>query len=981
MTSVVPVGNEAYNRLHEHFSGQPVSGDTRDIVIDACKVVGGPIFFSIVIMLLSFAPIFVLGGIEGKMFNPLACTKTFALAGVAVLAITLVPAMIPTFVRGKLRSQEDAWLVRSFVNIYKPMLEFFLDHPDLIVVLTGIFLLAGIPIFPRKVPWIFFVVGAPFIVCFSTMLVAKRKLPCLALLFVVALASFKAFRPLGEEFMPPLDELSILDMPITTPNVNITQASNDIKERDSILRGFPEVHQVVGKLGRAETPTDPAPIDMVETIVSLRPKEWWPKRKVHYEDALKAASQVSRALVSQGILGPMTDGDLFDVANKMAITALAQFDREMRQLSTRRLREQSPERARELIRLLRDDVLGFLKAKGALKATGQDEAGWVALEGGLVQKYAPAFDEWVLLEDVAQAAREILSYLESKGAVNAAPDLWAEPETLPSRLLGPVLALVGGERTPVFERWRRALDSKLGELMADRVQRLSWEIQDRAPGTLVWHLIDDAVANGRETGHLAREPSGDELKALRAAEEKSFGKGFFLWRKLKSDLGKEMDSELQFPGWGNIWTQPIINRVDMLATGVRTMIGVKVFGTRLEDSEGGKGIQTISNEIAAVLKKIPGAADVSPDQIVGENYLEIAIDREKAARYGVNADDVQSVIEVALGGKEITMTVEGRQRFPVRVRYPRDWLEDEEMVKGILVPASSSGGMGGMRSGILAAPAAEGVKADAAPQLQQVPLSLLTDIKVVPGPSMIKSENGLLRSYVQLNVRDRDIVGFVEEARRAVEAQVKLPPGYYLEWSGQFEHQMRAQKTLTMIFPLVIFIIFVILYMTYKDFADTLMMFLAVPGAIAGGALFQYIFGYNFSVAVWVGYVACFGLAAETGIVMLVYLREAIDKRGGMARIRSFEEIKEAVIEGAVHRLRPKLLTEATMILALVPMLWATGVGAEFMRPMAAPILGGILVADEVIDILIPVLFYQERCRRLRKAAQVEDRTVVHENS
>src|SRR5438093_6003056 len=223
--------------------------------------------------------------------------------------------------------------------------------------------------------------------------------------------------------MPPLDELSILVMPLTTPNVNLTQASNDIKERDSILRGFPEVHQVVGKLGRAETPTDPAPIDMVETIVSLRPKEWWPKRKIHYQDALKAASQVSRALVSQGILEPMTDGDLFDVANKIAMTAVAQFDLEMRQLSTRRLQEQSPERARELIRLLRDDVLGFLKAKGALKATGQDEAGWVALEGGLVQKYAPAFDEWVLLEDVALAAREILSYLESKGAVNAAPDL------------------------------------------------------------------------------------------------------------------------------------------------------------------------------------------------------------------------------------------------------------------------------------------------------------------------------------------------------------------------------------------------------------------------------------------------------------------------------------------------------------------------------------------------------------------------------
>jgi Cu(I)/Ag(I) efflux system membrane protein CusA/SilA len=232
---------------------------------------------------------------------------------------------------------------------------------------------------------------------------------------------------------------------------------------------------------------------------------------------------------------------------------------------------------------------------------------------------------------------------------------------------------------------------------------------------------------------------------------------------------------------------------------------------------------------------------------------------------------------------------------------------------------------------------------------------------------MIKSENGLLRSYVQLNVRDRDIVGFVEEARRAVDAEVRLPPGYYLEWSGEFEHQVRAQRTLTIVFPMVILIIFVILYLTYRDLADTLMMFLAVPGAVAGGALFQSLAGYNFSVAVWVGYIACFGLATETGIVMLVYLREAIDKRGGMESMKSPQEIRDAVMEGAVHRLRPKLLTEGTTILALIPMLWATGVGAEFMRPMAAPILGGILVADEVIDVFIPVLFYWERRRRLEK--------------
>jgi Cu(I)/Ag(I) efflux system membrane protein CusA/SilA len=431
----------------------------------------------------------------------------------------------------------------------------------------------------------------------------------------------------------------------------------------------------------------------------------------------------------------------------------------------------------------------------------------------------------------------------------------------------------------------------------------------------------------------------------------------------------EMDSDLQVPGWGNIWTRPIQNRVDMLATGVRTMVGVKIFAQTPEE------IQKVSDDVAKVLKTIRGAVDVFPDQTVGENYLEIAIDRKKAARYGVSVQDIQDVIEVALGGKEITMTVEGRQRYPVRVRYPRDFREDEERVGNILVPMGGGGRMSSSASDALAMGGGSGAREPrgsspaAAPgaRLGQIPLSQVAQIKIVPGPSMIKSENGQLRSYVQLNVRDRDIVGFVEEARQAVASDVKLPPRSSVEWSGQFEHQVRAQKTLTIVFPIVIVIIFVILFMTYRDLPDTVMMFLAVPGAIAGGAIFQWIFGFSFSVAVWVGYVACFGLATETGIIMMVYLREAIQKRGGLHRFRSEEEIREAVIQGAVHRLRPKLLTEATMVLALIPMLWSSGVGSEFMKPMAAPILGGILVADEVIDILIPVLFYWERCRRFRK--------------
>ncbi|MBI2931948.1 MAG: efflux RND transporter permease subunit, partial [Planctomycetes bacterium] len=938
----------AYHRLHDHFKGRKVTGDTREIVIDACKVVGGPIFFSILIMLLSFGPVFVLGGMEGRMFNPLAYTKSFALLGVGVLVITLVPAIIPTFIRGRLKSQEDVWLVRSFLNIYKPMLDFFIRHPDVIVVITGLFLLFGLPIFPQKVPWIFFTVGVPFLLGATVLLVARHKLACFAILFLVALASFRTFKPLGEEFMPPLDELAIMDMPTTRPNVNITQAGDDIKERDKVLRGFPEVHQVVGKVGRAETPTDPAPVDMVETVVSMRPKDWWPKRKLLYEDALAETESIRAELERRGV--PRSR----ELANTATMGAIARFDRAMREFSMQRLREAIPEKGRELVRLLRNEILAFLRNKGALRKE-IDETRWIPLDDRLVAKHARAFDEWILLPDVTAATREIVDALTREEAVESRADLLVGSETTLTKILDPLRSLVGIERRQTLaEKLRNLLEKRHHELMVERVKRLNWEIQDRAPGTYVWFAVEELLRGG--------DAPDDVRRSLRADREPVFAR-VFLWQKSIKDVQEEMDSELQVPGWGNIWTKPIQNRVDMLATGVRTQIGVKIYGNDIDT------IQRVSEEVAAIVKKIPGAVDVFPDQIAGENYVEITIDREKAARYGVRVKDIQDVIEVALGGMEITTTVEGRNRFPVRVRYPRDWREDEERIKGVLVPAGTSApaqmgdGMDGMSEPEEPPPG----------RLRQIPLSTVADVKIAPGPSMIKSEDGRLRSYVQLNVRNRDIVGFVEEARQAVESRVKLPAGVSIEWGGQFEHQVHAQRTLTIVFPLVVLIIFLVLYMTYKDLPDTFMMFLAVPGAVAGGAIFQYIFGYDFSVAVWIGYIACFGLATETGIVMLVYLREAIDRRGGLQNIRSEREIHDAVMEGAVQRLRPKLLTEGTTILALIPMLWATGVGAEFMRPMAAPILGGILVADEVIDILIPVLFYSNRCRRWRKLRRGDD--------
>jgi Cu(I)/Ag(I) efflux system membrane protein CusA/SilA len=329
--------------------------------------------------------------------------------------------------------------------------------------------------------------------------------------------------------------------------------------------------------------------------------------------------------------------------------------------------------------------------------------------------------------------------------------------------------------------------------------------------------------------------------------------------------------------------------------------------------------------------------------------------------------------------------VEGRERFPVRVRYNRDSREDEEDVKNLLVSAASApmaaggaaagGGMTG--SPIAAAPGASGSRAGPV----QVPLAMVADVKIVQGPAMIKSENGMLRNYVQLSVRDRDIVGFVEEARRVVAQKVKLPQGMYLAWSGQFENQVRAGKTMLVVFPAVILVIFIILYLTYNDLIDALLMMKAVPEAMVGGIFLLWLFGYHFSVAVQVGFIACFGMATETGIIMLVYLRDAVEKRGGLEKIQSLAELRDAVIEGAVHRLRPKLLTEGVAIIALAPMLWATGVGHEIISAMAAPVLGGLLIADEVVDIFIPVRFYWVRRYRWLKMHGIDEATAGYDQA
>jgi Cu(I)/Ag(I) efflux system membrane protein CusA/SilA len=1028
--AIVMVEN-ATHHLKERFGDKPVTGDTTEIVVRACRTVGRPIFFSVLIILISFIPVFAMSGREGKLFHPMAFTKSLAMVGVALISVTLVPALIPTFIRGRLRGEEDNWIVRSFIHIYRPLLTWALPRRNLVVWAFAALLILAAGLFPlqavvgqgashRNWEIAFFAV----LTTVTTLTVAFLRgwywqLAGFISLVAVGVVAYD-FPKIGVEFMPALNEGTVMDMPVTVPRVSVTEATDDLKARDALLRMFPEVESVVGKAGRADTPTDPAPLDMVETFVNFRPQELWPRRAMRFEDAARQARAVVAALEARGYLRPAEDADERDgLVNDTAMNALSQFDETLRALALQRYREFERELAPLLTRFTVEETVRRLQAAGDLRwpegVRGPEELDQLAGE------LTPSFGSWLakspVLEDVTKITRAVAQRLADRGALTVDPaDALALKEHPWKRLAYETAEVLGAERRTLAGEVLDAVSRRRTDLWLEQInRRINWELFDRGVEAFVWAALEEAGRSARGRNLLAGAPRGEELArfvaetakarngrehdrqalepfvALRRELERPFADKLLLWRRTggpKGDLLQEMDTVVQVPGWSNIWTQPIANRIDMLATGVRTLIGVKVFGPDLET------INRVCKQIEQALKPIRGAKDVIAEPIMGKGYLEIKIDREKAARYGVSVGDVQDTIEVALGGRVITQTVEGRDRFPVRVRYARDFREDEEAVKRLLVSRGSAAGMAGptreaepgmAASGTLSAPVPPAEERHAAASAHaggggplQVPLSEVADVRIVEGPAMIKSENGRLRNYVTLNVRgDRDVVGFVEEAQRVVAEKVPLPAGVHLEWSGEFEHQVRAAKTLRLIFPAVIVLIFVILYLTYRDLADAALMMLAVPEALAGGVFFQFLFpkivhGWSappvdFSVAIWVGYIAAFGMATETGIIMLVYLREAIEKRGGLENIRSLEELRQAVIEGAVHRLRPKLLTEGVAIVALAPMLFATGVGSEIISAMALPVLGGLLIADEVVDLFLPVRFYWVRRSRWLK--------------
>jgi Cu(I)/Ag(I) efflux system membrane protein CusA/SilA len=696
-SSIVLVEN-AYRNIAKAIEekGKLSNEEYKKISIDSAKQVGRAIFFSELIILVSFLPVFLLTGQEGKLFKPLAFTKSFTMIGAAVVVISLIPVLMTMLMRGKFRPEEKNPTTKLFIKIYEPVIHWVLKHRKTTIAINVIALIITTPMILNT----------------------------------------------GSEFMPPLDEGSILYMPVTLPGASIGEVNRILQEQDKIIKSVPEVHHVLGKTGRAETATDNAPLSMIETIILLKPKSEW------------------------------------------------------------------------------------------------------------------------------------------------------------------------------------------------------------RPGIT------------------------------------------------KQDIVAELDSKLQIPGVRNGWTQPIINRINMLSTGVRTDIGFKIFGPNLDT------LESYAIKAENLLKKVDGAVDVVAERVQNGYYLDIQIKRDYAARYGVNISDLQNIIETAIGGQNLGVVIEGRMRFPIRMRYQRDYRDNVDELKRLIVPVAISNmssqtssttmstiGMKNNQSSAMSSmensnqasiiPSSSTQNKFSLTSVDQnaityLPLSELADINLVTGPPMISSENGMLRSIVFMNTRGRDMGSVMDDAKKIIEDNLKLPAGYSYTWSGQYESKVRAQHTIQIIMPVVFLIIFVLLYFTLKDYKEAGVVMLSVPFALIGGMYMIYILGYNFSVAVWVGFIALYGVAVETGVVMVVYLHEALDKR-----LRAFykgerdhitnQDIYEATIEGSVLRLRPKLMTVGTSMVGLIPVMWATGTGSDVMKPLTAPLIGGLLTSAIHVLVVTPILFAIMKERALKK--------------
>jgi copper/silver efflux system protein len=668
----IVVVEQTHKRL-EHWEAEGRPGPATRVIIDAVKEVGGPSFFSLLVIAVGFMPIFALQYQEGRLFKPLAFTKNFSMVIAAVLAITLDPAIRLLFMRtegfrfrpkwvsrianavlvGKIHSEENHPISRPLMRLYHPVVRAAL-----------------------KLRW-FIVIAA----------------------IAVVLITLPVYQRLGSEFMPPLNEGSILYMPITLPGIGVTEASKYLQIQDKLLRQFPEIQSVYGKIGKSETATDPAPLSMVETTVVLKPEVEW--RREH----------------------------------------------------TRR---------------------------------------WYS-------NWAPS---------------------------------WLKQELV---------------------RWW------------PEEQPISWEA-----------------------------------------------------------LIEQLDRAVQIPSFANAWLFPIRTRIDMITTGIRTPVGVKVMGPKLET------IEEIGLQVERVLQGVQGTRSAFFERVTGGYYIDYQIRREAAARYNLNIAQINQIIESAVGGTQVTTTVEGRERYPVNVRYARGLRDDLSKLSRVMIPT---------------------------PDGAQIPISQLADLTVRTGAPMIKNEEGFLAGFVYVDTAGVDLGSYVANAQRTVAQSVQLPPGYQLVWSGQFEYLQRASERLQVVVPITLLIVLLLLYFNTGSFAKTLIILMAVPFSAVGAIWLLYLLGYNMSVAVWVGLIALLGVDAETGVFMLLYLEIAYEQRKRSGQMRSMADLRAAIEDGAVKRLRPKVMTVAVMFLGLVPIMWSHGAGSDVMRRIAAPMIGGIFTSFLLELLVYPVIY------------------------
>ena len=610
--------------------------ERREILINAAKQVGPALFYSLLIIIVSFLPVFLLEAQEGRMFRPLAWTKTLAVGSSSLIAITLVPVLMVMLIRGRLRPESANPISRVTQAIYLPVLRFCLKYRKLTIVLNLIFLVATLPI---------------------------------------------AFK-LGSQFMPPLFEGSALYMPTSLPGIAIEQAKSLLQKQDAILRTIPEVESVFGTVGRSDSATDNAPLDMYDTTLMLRPRNQW------------------------------------------------------------------------------------------------------------------------------------------------------------------------------------------------------------RPGMTYTKLI------------------------------------------------QEMDEKVQFPGLANTWTSPVENRLDMELTGIKTPLGLKVQGPNVD------GIEQLAAKMQAVLSAMPQVRSIFAERISQGFYVNVEVNRTEAARYGLSVADVQTAVSSGIGGQNIAENIEGRERYPINVRYSQDFRDSVDRMRSILI---------------------------ATPLGAQIPLGQVAKVSFSHGPAMIRDEDGQLTGYIYIDLKNTNYGGFVEEATRKLESRVKIPASYGYKWSGEYEFELRAKQRLKLILPIVFFMIFLLLYMVFRSVTEAIVLIVPTIYALTGGLILQWLLGYNFSVAVWVGYIALFGIAVETGVVMVVYLHEALERRLQLGEVHTNADVEAAVIEGAVKRLRPKLMTVIAVLASLAPILWESGIGSDVMKPIAAPIVGGMITSTIHVLILVPVFFVMLKERALRK--------------